>query len=47
MDHFSPYLVVIVQPDPLQRHDLLGLLVLGLEHGAIGAWEKRGRESGR
>ncbi len=31
------HLVVVVQPDPFQRHDLPGLLVLGLEHRAVGA----------
>lgn len=33
----SPHLVVIVQPHPLQRHDLVRLPVLGLEHRPVGA----------
>ena len=30
--------IIIIKPDPLQSHNLLRLLVLGLEHGAICAW---------
>ncbi len=37
----SSYLVVVVQPDPLECHDLLSLLVLGLEHRAVRAWKKQ------
>ena len=35
------YLIIVVQPDPLQRHDLAGLLVLGLEHRAVRAFPGR------
>ena len=31
----TAYLVIVVQPDPLQCHDLPGLLVLRLEHRAV------------
>lgn len=31
------YLIVIIQPHPLQSHNLMGLPVFGLEHCSIGA----------
>ena len=32
------YLIVVIQPNPLQRDDLVCVPVLGLEHGAICTW---------
>lgn len=36
-----PHLIIVVQPHPLQRHDLVRLPVLGLEHGPVGACGER------